>query len=139
MQLNYYITEISNRGQNTCCTGVIQKNRQNSEAYIVIFLQHKSSTIPGFGDVIQVCLEHIRSFIWLVTNKSHFYHDPPKFFQDFFNDISHLNVKFQKLNLPDQGISVNNSWHYERAIFQTLPFTGLHNVASRHLNYVMQQ
>jgi len=64
MQLNYYITEISNSGQNTCCTGVIRKNRQNSEADIVIiFLQHKSSIIPGFGGIIQVCLEHIISFI----------------------------------------------------------------------------
>ena len=53
MQLNYYITETSDRGQNTCCTGVIHKNRLNSEAYIVItFLQHKSSTISSFGDVI---------------------------------------------------------------------------------------
>jgi len=60
-------------------------------------------------------------------------------FSRFFKDISHLNVKFQKLYLPHQGTAVNNSWHYDRAIFQIVPFTGLRNVASRHLNYGMQQ
>ena len=30
-------------------------------------------------------------------------------FSRFFNDILHLNVKFQKLYLPDQDTSVNNS------------------------------
>lgn len=85
MQLNCYITEISDRGQNTCCTVVIHIKGQNSEAYIVIILLlHKSFTIPGFGDVIRSVPGTCKIFNLTGNKKITFPPWPTKVFHNFF-------------------------------------------------------
>jgi hypothetical protein len=85
IQLNCYITEISDRKQNTCCAWVIHIKGQNSEAYIVIiFLQHKSFIIPGFDDVI-TSIPGIYKIFHLTRNKQiTFLPWPTKVFKNCF-------------------------------------------------------